>query len=65
MGFEPEDRPFLPHATVARVRARMKVDAPDLSPPRPVAFDGERITLYRSRTASTGAVYEALERARL
>jgi 2'-5' RNA ligase len=61
-GYVPEDRPFRPHVTVARVRSGARVQALELSPPRPLAFDGAALTLYRSRTAPTGAVYEALSR---
>jgi len=61
-GYVPEDRPFRPHVTVARVRSGRRVEPLELSSPRPLAFDGAALTLYRSRTAPTGAVYEALAR---
>ena len=61
--YEPERRPFRPHATVARLRAGAR--APRTAPPdgpEPVAFAGEALTLYRSRLARAGARYEPLER---
>ena len=60
---EPEKRPFRPHATVARLRARQR--PPRSVPPdgpEPVAFAGESVTLYRSRLSPGGARYEPLER---
>ena len=64
-GAAREERPFRPHVTVARVRSGAKVQPLELSAPRPLAFDGAALTLYRSRTAPTGAVYEALSRVEL
>jgi RNA 2',3'-cyclic 3'-phosphodiesterase len=61
-GYVPEGRPFTPHVTVARVRSGARVQALELSPPRPLAFEGAALTLYRSRTAPTGAIYESLAR---
>ena len=61
--YEPETRPFTPHATVARLRsgARSPREAAT-SGPEPVAFTGEALTLFRSRTGRGGARYEALDR---
>jgi len=61
--YEPERRPFRPHATVARLRAGAR--APRVAPgdgPEPVGFDGGSVTLYRSRLSHAGARYEPLER---
>jgi RNA 2',3'-cyclic 3'-phosphodiesterase len=58
--FTPESRPFFPHVTVARVRAQARVKAHALQPPEPLEVRGERITLFRSQTRPTGAVYEPL-----
>ena len=60
-----EQRPFLPHVTVARVRrggdpralARRPLDGPPAAP-----FTGAAVTLYRSRLGGGGARYEALAR---
>jgi len=62
--YEPERRPFRPHATVARLRAgaRPPRAAARLDGPEPVAFAGEAVTLYRSRLSRAGARYEPLER---
>ncbi|MBB4663423.1 RNA 2',3'-cyclic phosphodiesterase [Conexibacter arvalis] len=66
--FAPEERPYLPHVTVARVRrggdpralARRELPAPPTH-----AFAGEAVTLYRSHLGGGGARYEALARERL
>jgi 2'-5' RNA ligase len=60
---EPERRRFRPHATVARLRAGAR--APRTTPrdgPESVGFDGESVTLYRSRLSPSGARYEPIER---
>lgn len=63
--FTPEQRRFLPHVTVARVRrggdprARARQELP--SPPS-LAFAGAAVTLYRSHLGRGGARYEALTR---
>ena len=66
--YEPERRPFWPHVTFARVRARGRgggrVAALDSAPPD-VAFTARHVTLYRSHLSPRGARYEALERAEL
>ena len=60
---EPERRRYLPHATVARLRAGVKpVRGGWLDDPEPVAFAGEAVTLYRSHLGRGGARYEPLER---
>jgi len=61
--YEPERRRFRPHATVARLKAGERAPRSlGLDPPEPVEFDGEAVTLYRSRLSRTGARYEPLER---
>jgi|SRR5215208_146391 len=60
---EPERRPYRPHATVARLRAGAR--APRMTPrdgPERVGFEGESVTLYRSRLSPSGARYEPVER---
>jgi RNA 2',3'-cyclic 3'-phosphodiesterase len=56
--YERERRPWLPHLTVVRFRAR-----PRLAPPLPElgAFGPSDAALYHSVLRSTGAQYEALE----
>lgn len=58
--YEPERRRYLPHVTVARVARGGR--APRGGPPRisPLEFDGERVTLFRSRLSRVGARYEPL-----
>ena len=56
--YERERRPWLPHLTVVRFRAR-----PRLAPPLPEigAFGPSDLALYHSALRSTGAQYEVLE----
>jgi 2'-5' RNA ligase len=61
--YEPEDRPFLPHVTIARVRRGRRVHPEPLPAPAPVPFASPALVLYRSFTAPGGARYEALARA--
>jgi 2'-5' RNA ligase len=71
--YAPEQRPYLPHATVARVRARGQERAARALGREPLpqapalAFDGAAVALYRSwlggRTG--GARYEPLARVEL
>jgi RNA 2',3'-cyclic 3'-phosphodiesterase len=58
--YRPEQRPFLPHVTVARVKAGPGAGRSAISPPPQLAFHASRVVLYRSRLARTGALYEAL-----
>ncbi|HEX4806917.1 MAG TPA: RNA 2',3'-cyclic phosphodiesterase [Conexibacter sp.] len=63
---EPEARPYLPHVTVARVRAGESVPRRMELPAAPaLAFDGAAVVLYRSRLARAGARYEPLSVSRL
>ena len=65
LGFEPEDRPFRGHFTLARFPKPSRVDAlPALSVPDG-AFRVEGITLFRSHLHPKGARYEALRHAPL
>lgn len=47
LGFEPEDRPFRPHVTVARLRAPARVVPADVGV-EPVRFTVDRVALIRS-----------------
>jgi 2'-5' RNA ligase len=60
--YEPEARPFRPHATVARLRPDAKAGREPVPPPTPVTFYGEALTLYESHLRRGGARYEALAR---
>jgi RNA 2',3'-cyclic 3'-phosphodiesterase len=61
--YEPEKRPFWPHVTVARVRAREKPPRVDSLPDLPdMTFAATDVVLYRSRLARSGARYEVLAR---
>ncbi len=65
-GLEPESRPFQPHLTLARARARegaprlLLPAAPDLPPWR-----AEELVLYRSNLGRAGSVYEPLRAIKL
>ncbi|MBV9196574.1 MAG: RNA 2',3'-cyclic phosphodiesterase, partial [Solirubrobacterales bacterium] len=59
--YRPETRPFLAHVTVARVaQDRRSARRGTLREPPAIAFEGSRVTLYRSRLGAGGARYEAL-----
>lgn len=65
-GFPPEDRPFRPHLTIARIRPPEDVSRLVGGDPLPsVPMQVDRITLYRSRLGRGGAEYEVLEEFRL
>jgi len=66
--YRREQRPYLPHVTLARVRggARIRRDAIRLPPlPALERWRGESVALFRSRLAPGGARYEPLWRATL
>jgi 2'-5' RNA ligase len=57
--YAPESRPFLGHATVARIPRGSRARAVKLPGPPASLFSSERVTLYRSRLGPGGARYEA------
>ncbi len=59
--FQPDDRPFRPHVTVARARRPVAVRLP-ATVVAPRAFPVEQITLFRSFLGGEHARYEALAR---
>lgn len=60
--FDPEDRPFRPHVTVARARRPVSVRLPTVPDAPAPAFPVDAITLFRSYLGGEHARYEALER---
>jgi RNA 2',3'-cyclic 3'-phosphodiesterase len=63
LGFEPEERAFRPHVTLARLKMPGNVAAwleAAAIEPLPVLFD--ELCLYRSDLSSEGGVYTVLER---
>jgi len=65
-GYIPEEREFLPHVTVARVRRGARPLRRGLPPlPRLEPFVCPSLTLYRSQLGAGGARYEALARVEL
>jgi 2'-5' RNA ligase len=56
--YAPEPRPFLGHVTVARVPRGARAPAVKLPGPPGLRFLADRVTLYRSRLAPSGARYE-------
>jgi 2'-5' RNA ligase len=60
--YEPAEREFRPHATVARLRPDARVAGGKMPGPAPVTFYGEALTLYRSQLRREGARYEPLAR---
>ncbi len=72
--YEPEERSFWPHVTVARVRsepgrkrAPMRVERPPKSVPQELlqSFSGVRLTLYLSQLQPRGARYVPLAQVEL
>jgi 2'-5' RNA ligase len=61
-GIDPEDRPFRPHLTIARMRPPEDVRPVVRGEPFPdVATRVDRVTLYQSRLGAGGARYEVLD----
>jgi 2'-5' RNA ligase len=62
--YEPEQRPFWAHVTLARVKRGEKVgrglELPPLPEPLQRPFRAGRVTLFRSTLRRSGAVYEPL-----
>ena len=58
--YEPEDRPFRAHATVARLRSGGRAPRALDGAPEPLEFHGGPLTLYVSRLHPKGARYEPL-----
>jgi 2'-5' RNA ligase len=56
--YTSESRPFMGHVTVARVPRGTRARAVNLPGPPPARFLADRVTLYRSRLAPSGARYE-------
>jgi RNA 2',3'-cyclic 3'-phosphodiesterase len=68
LGFTPEDRPFSAHLTLARIkdappRIGQDVDQAVAAVPRDaVIFPVDHVTVFESRTSSTGSRYTSLAR---
>ena len=61
-GRPAESLPYLAHLTLARARARDGARLPELPTlPRLQPWWADRLVLYSSRLARTGAVYEAMK----
>ena len=58
--YEPEERPFRAHVTVARLRSGARAPRALEAEPDALAFTAGPVTLYRSRPGRGGAVYEPL-----
>jgi 2'-5' RNA ligase len=60
--YRPERRPFLAHATVARIvgKSRPRKLSPPLRPPSLDLAETATVTLYRSHLSPAGSRYEAL-----
>jgi len=60
-GLPGESRPYQAHLTLARARSRGGARLPELPAVAPMApWRADRLVLYSSRLARTGAIYEAL-----
>jgi RNA 2',3'-cyclic 3'-phosphodiesterase len=58
--YQPEERPYLAHVTVARLGRGTRVRRRPLPDPPALSFRATRVTLYRSRLLRSGARYEPL-----
>jgi RNA 2',3'-cyclic 3'-phosphodiesterase len=58
--YEPEQRGFRPHVTVARAARSARLRALELAAPAAPRFLGDQVALMRSRTGPGGARYERL-----
>ncbi|MGZ4170213.1 MAG: RNA 2',3'-cyclic phosphodiesterase [Solirubrobacteraceae bacterium] len=63
--YEPDQRPFLAHVTVARVQRGGRPGGAELPAPEPLRFTASTVTLYESRLGTGAACYEALSRVML
>lgn len=63
--YTPEERPFWPHVTLARVRKGARAAELKAPPPPAGEWRAEAVTLYRSHLSPRGARYEALARSEL
>lgn len=63
--YEREDRPFLAHITVARVRREHRLSSRPLPAPGRLSFPIEAAVLMRSRAGRSGVSYESLANFRL
>jgi 2'-5' RNA ligase len=65
-GVAGETRPFQPHLTLARARAREGATLPPLpDPPSFAPWHADQLVLYRSHLGRAGSVYEPLRTIRL
>jgi 2'-5' RNA ligase len=65
-GLAAETRPFQPHLTLARTRAREGAPPPPLpDPPSLAPWHADELVLYRSHLGRAGSVYEPLRTIRL
>ncbi|MBA2338587.1 MAG: RNA 2',3'-cyclic phosphodiesterase [Acidimicrobiia bacterium] len=66
VGLAPEERPFHPHLTLARIRPARSVAALlDGADEAGVGFPVEAVTLYRTITGGSGTRYEQVDRVAL
>jgi 2'-5' RNA ligase len=61
LGFPPEERSFIPHLTLGRVRQPTAVTLPDLGK-EVLKVKVEEVVLYQSMLGWRGPVYEVLQR---
>jgi RNA 2',3'-cyclic 3'-phosphodiesterase len=63
--YEPENRPYLAHVTVARVKGGARGAPGELRAPPRLHFHASRVVLYRSQLSRSRARYEPLARVNL
>ena len=65
VGYEPEEREYTAHLTLARFKTPRPLEALPELPAPPGGFTVDRVTLYRSRLSPSGARYEIVHEAYL
>jgi 2'-5' RNA ligase len=60
--YEPEERPFQAHVTLARASRGARLAPIELPAPAPIRFLGSMVVLWRSRPGHSGAQYERLSK---
>ena len=62
IGFGREERPFVPHLTLSRIRPPVRVDRwiEEVEVP-PIRFEVREVTVFASITAADGPVYEVID----
>lgn len=64
-GFEPENRPFLPHLTIARISGRIEPDLDNILIELSEKIAIKSVIIYRSDQKENGSVYTSMKEIKL